>query len=121
MSKFKEFIKKVTSKFSTPVKPLAAEVFEEEKIKIDAKGNVKVGNLEMGVSILDKADMEGLKDKVSQLIIDSMYIPKMCEVIIKEQKIKQLRNILTKTKSNRIKKKLQKRIDTYGKNTITRN
>ncbi|WP_440110172.1 hypothetical protein [Paenibacillus sp. QZ-Y1] len=121
MSKFKEFIKKVASKFSTPVKPLAVDVFEEDKFKIDMQGNVKASELKMNVSVTDEVDIEGLKYKVDQLIIDSMYIPKMIEVILKEQKIKQLRKIQSKTNSNRIKKKIQKRIDTYGKNTITRN
>lgn len=115
MSKFKEFIKKVASKFSTPVKPLAAEVFEEEKFKIDVQGNVKASDLKMNVSVADEVEIEGLKYKVDQLIVDSMSIPKMIEVILKEQKIKHLRKIQIKTKSTRIKKKIQKRIDTYGK------
>ncbi|WP_091014419.1 MULTISPECIES: hypothetical protein [Paenibacillus] len=121
MSKFKEFIKKVASKFSTPVKPSTEKVFEGEKFKIDAQGNVKASDLKMSVTVADEVDIEGLKYKVNQLIIDSMYIPKMIEVILNEQKIKQLRKIQNKTKSTRIKQKLQKRIDTYGKNTITRN
>jgi len=121
MSKFKEFIKKVASKFSTPIKPLAAEVFKEDKFKIDVQGNVKASNLKMNVSVADEADIDRSKDKVDQLTIDSMYIPKMLEVILNEEKIKQLCKIQSKTKSERIKNKLQKRIGTYGKNTITRN
>ncbi|WP_145413385.1 hypothetical protein [Paenibacillus xylanexedens] len=115
MSKFKEFIKKVKNKFSTPVKPLAAEVFEEDKFKIDMQGNVKASDMKINVSIADEVNIEGLKYKVDQLIIDSMHIPNMFEVILKEQKIKQLRKIQNETKSSRIKKKIQKRIDTYGK------
>ena len=160
MSKFKEFIKKVTSKFSTPVKTLAAEVLEENNFKIDSEGNVKAKKLqvswynsnpstsekwssgvidgspspeqsfvvwnnkgldEMSISINFKTDNEGLKTRTDQLIVDWKSIENMIEVIDREIKIKQLKNILIKTKSKRIKKKLQKRIDGYGKNTITRN
>lgn len=47
MNKFKEFIKKVASKFSSPVKPLATEVFEEEKnIKID-ENSIELGNFKI--------------------------------------------------------------------------
>jgi|GEM_PF-5486650 len=120
MNKFKEFIKKVASKFSTPVKPLVAEVFVEDKFRIDIQGNVKASELKMNVTVSDEVEVEGLKYKVDQLIVDSLYIPKMIEVILNEQKIEQLHKIQRKTKSSRIKKKIQKRIDTYGKNSITR-
>ncbi|MCP1185018.1 hypothetical protein [Paenibacillus sp. 1781tsa1] len=121
MSKFKEFIKKVASKFSTPVKPLAAEVFKEEKFKIDTQGNVKASDLKLNVTVSGEVEAEGLKYKVDQLIVDWRSVEKMVKAIEKGYKIKQLQSILTKTKSNRIKKKIQKRINTYGKNPITRN
>ncbi|PZT57419.1 hypothetical protein [Paenibacillus silvae] len=47
MEKFKEFIKKVKNKFSTPVKPLAVDVFEEEK-KIEINENsIELGNFKI--------------------------------------------------------------------------
>ncbi|PYY28274.1 hypothetical protein [Paenibacillus illinoisensis] len=121
MSKFKDLIKKVASKFSTPVKPMVSEVFEEENFKIDMYGNVKAKNLKIDVSVADKEDTKGLNNKVSQLIVDWKDISKMIDAIDKEYKIKQLKSLLIKTKSSRIKKKLQKRINGYGKNSITRN
>lgn len=127
MSKFKEFIKKIANKFSTPVKPLAAEVFEEEKsIKI-SRDSIELGNLK----IHSNGDVHITSDKGINLTIGNPSSIVEAEMIeapltpkwIKKETVKypDLNRRMKKTKNKRIKKKIQKRIDGYGKNSITRN
>ncbi|WP_336761453.1 hypothetical protein [Paenibacillus sp. USHLN196] len=127
MSNFKEFIQKVKNRFSTPVKPLAADVFEEEKIIKISKDSIELGNFK----IHSNGDVHITSDKginltvgnpssiVEAEMIEAPFSPKW----IKKEFVKypDLNRRMKKTKSSRIKKKIQKRIDTYGKNTITRN
>ncbi|WP_339304423.1 hypothetical protein NST33_18145 [Paenibacillus sp. FSL L8-0435] len=61
MSKFKEFFKKVANKFSTPVKPLASEVFEEDKFKIDVQGNVKASKIKISENGIQITSDNGIK------------------------------------------------------------
>ncbi|MFE6075688.1 hypothetical protein ACFVQB_14545 [Paenibacillus sp. NPDC057886] len=111
MSKFKEFIKKVASKFSTPVKPLAAEVFEEES-NLDIKNNLKE---KLNIQIEDlsfKDSFEKLKEAINKFTIN---VDRIKSIHQENEEINKLQKIKFKTKSSRIKKKIQKRIDTYGK------
>ncbi|MGV2887165.1 hypothetical protein [Paenibacillus taichungensis] len=120
MSKFKEFIKKVTSKFSTPVKPLAAEVFEEEKFKMDIQGNVKATQIKISENGIQITSDNGISLNMG---IPSLPIkPEMIDTPLGTNSIKKktvkhpdLNRRMKKTKSNRIKKKIQKRFDAYGK------
>ncbi|PYE51553.1 hypothetical protein HUB98_05960 [Paenibacillus barcinonensis] len=127
MSKFKEFIKKVASKFSTPVKPLAAEVFEEEKgIKI-SKDSIELGNFKIhsngDVHITSEKGINLTVGNQSSIVETEMIETPFSPKWTKKETVKNpdLNRRMKKTKSTRIKKKIQKRIDEYGKNTITRN
>ncbi|MBD8839400.1 hypothetical protein IFU39_16430 [Paenibacillus sp. CFBP 13594] len=127
MSKLKEIIKKIANKFSTPVKPLAAEVFEDEKTMKIGKDSIELGNFK----IHSNGDVHIASDKginltvgnpssiVEAEMIEAPFSPKW----IKKEIVKypDLNRRMKKTKNKRIKKKIQKRIDGYGKNTITRN
>ncbi|PIH59102.1 hypothetical protein [Paenibacillus sp. LK1] len=126
MSKFKAFIKKVASKFSTPVKPLAAEVFKEDKFKMDIEGNVKANKLHVSwygdqvakAETWSSGEVEGLPPQEPQFLI---WNNQKTSEILNQVEADKLTKLKKKTKNKRIKKKLQKRIDTYGKNSITRN
>lgn len=126
MDKFKEFIKKVASKFSIPVKPLAANVFVDDKIKIDPEGNMKAskplvswyGDQVAKAEKWSLGQVEGLPPQEPQFLIWNNQRASKTENQVEVEKLNKLKN---KTKNKRIKKKLQKRIDGYGKNTITRN
>lgn len=114
MSKFKDLINKVASKFSTPVKPLAAEVFEEET-KSDVKSNLKEKfNIEIDDSIF-KESIDKLQGAIHKFTLNLDRIKTTYYETEQKQKLVRLQKIQSKTKSKRIKKKLQKRIDTYGK------
>lgn len=112
MSKLKEFVKKLASKFSTPVKPLAADVFEE-KSQSDTKRDLK---MKLDIKIDDsvfKESINNLQNEVKKLTMSLDRIKNTYYEIEQKQKIDRLKKIQNKTRSSRIKKKLQKRIDTY--------
>lgn len=118
MSKFKDLIKKVASKFSTPVKPLATEVFVDDKIKIDPEGNMKAskplvswyGDHVAKAETWSHGQVEGLPPQEPQFLIWNNQKASKIENQVEVEKLNKLKN---KTKNKRIRKKLQKRIDTY--------
>lgn len=116
MSKLKNLIKKAVGVFSKPVKPPVVDNVKENQFNIDTDGTVRTANIKIEANgnihigsdariTLTSRDGQGSSRTVVANELNKT----------KDIEVEKLTRLMNRTKSTRIKNKLQKRISSYGK------
>lgn len=116
MSKLKNLIKKAAGVFSKPVKPPVVDIVKEDKFNIDSDGTVRTTNIKIeangDIHIGSEARIT-LTSRDGQGSSSTILSNELNET--KHIEVEKLTRLMNRTKSTRIKNKLQKRISNYGK------